>query len=510
MGKKKSALIIALMAALIVVLCFFSVVSFPYGDGINFFNSAVSMTGKDATLGGYLIDGTHYYGGGYSAVYYPEGVISSKQYEDDLAVLTGDACTEYEDKYVQYGSLYLEKETVCDGGTAPTEEFKASFASAVSALKERYGALGGKDVRLDVKDGLTVQIFLPQNLTGQTTGTAADGNGAVFSDLFTTLSYTGEFTVSYGSDASSATQILPENKRDVTIHDYVKSASVRSAADGTTYVVISFTKAGREAIKSATAGAGDSQATMFFNVGDNQAISLSVSEQIDQSALYISGGSLTGKVAQARAIVLANVLGGTQTDLSFNVGDYYFHEALFGNNALLLIYIAFGVCFVGMMLFFFIRYGKLGFAHLFSYLLFLFPVLLCVWAISFLGIGVDTVLALTIASVLLSMSNAAAYEYARKDYALGKTMASSVKAGYKKCFWHVFDLHVVIAILSFIVYGIGIAGLSTFGFVLGLATAFSGVCSLAINRLSWATMMAFTDRKGAFCRFKREEVEDDD
>ena len=89
-------------------------------------------------------------------------------------------------------------------------------------------------------------------------------------------------------------------------------------------------------------------------------------------------------------------------------------------------------------------------------------------------------------------------------------MTSSVKEGYKKSFWHVFDLHIVIAVLSFIVYGIGLSNLSLFAFILGLGTIFSGLACLGLNRLTWAAMMSFTPKKGAFCNFKREEVEDDD
>lgn len=509
MGKIKSAIVLALMAALIVVLCFFSTVSFPYGDGFSYFNSAVSMTAKDPTLGG-SVGGGDYYGGGYSAVYYPEGVISSAEYENDKAVLEGEDLAEYEGKYVAYGALYLDKEEVCGGGTAPTEAFKASFDSAVASLKARYSAFHAEGIRLDVADEYTVRVFLPQALVGQAPGDDLTANGGTFSDIFNALSYTGEFTVSYGSDEASATQILPEpNKRDAKIQDYVKRAYLRTDAAGTAYVAISFTQAGRAVIAEKTTGSDQTAATMYFKVGDDQVIALSVNAQIDQSTLYISGGNLTGKTAETRAILINDALKAPVSEISFTVDDIYTHEASFGNDALLFLYIAFGVCFVGMMIFFFARYGKLGFAHLFSFLLFFFSMLLCIWAIPFLNIGVGTVVAMLLASVILSVSNVISYESARKDYALGKTIVSSVKAGYKRTFWHVFDLHIVVAALSFIMYGIGIAGLSTFAFVLGLATAFSAVATMAINRLAWAAMMTFTERKGAFCRFRREEVEDD-
>lgn len=496
MGKKKSAVCLVLITLLIAVMCFFCTVSFGYDGGLHYFNSVVSLTEKDAALGGTLIDGETYVGGGYTAVYYPEGVISSKEYEDNLAGAEEDEKDEYAAKYVRHGAVYLEKETVTDGGETASEEFEQSFANTVAALKERYEALRVEGVRVDVSDDYTVRVFLPALMDAQ-------------SYTFTAFGYTGGFTIGYGSSLDSATQIMPTTKRDDTIGKYVKGASSRTGADGTSYVVIRFTKEGRAALKAATASASsDSSSTMYFKVGDNQAIGLTVSSEIDQDTLYISG-SFTAETAKTTAALIDNALNGTQTDLNLTVDDMYRLHATYGDGALLFLYISFAICFAGMMAFFFVRYRTLAFAHLFTYLLFLFSMLLCIWAIPFLYIGVGTVLALMLGSVLLSVSNAMAYEYARKEYALGKTIVSSVKTGYKKCFWHIFDIHIVLTALSFIVYGIALNGLSAFAFVLGLASAFSGVCALAIGRFMWAIMMAFTKKKGAFCNFVREEVDDE-
>ena len=60
MGKIKSAILLALMTILIAALCFISTVSFS--SGIKYFNSVVSLTEKDAYLGGNLVDGETYIG----------------------------------------------------------------------------------------------------------------------------------------------------------------------------------------------------------------------------------------------------------------------------------------------------------------------------------------------------------------------------------------------------------------------------------------------------------------
>ena len=119
-------------------------------------------------------------------------------------------------------------------------------------------------------------------------------------------------------------------------------------------------------------------------------------------------------------------------------------------------------------------------------------------------------LAVLFGAITLSVSDAMSYEYARKEYATGKTMTFAVKSGYKKCFFHIFDAHIVLAALGFITYFIALTELSVFAFTLGIGMFFAGLCSLAVNRFCWYIMMPFAKDKAKFCRFKREEVEEDD
>ncbi|MDE7192394.1 MAG: hypothetical protein K2O14_00355, partial [Oscillospiraceae bacterium] len=62
----------------------------------------------------------------------------------------------------------------------------------------------------------------------------------------------------------------------------------------------------------------------------------------------------------------------------------------------------------------------------------------------------------------------------------------------KKSFWHLFDIHIALAAFSFVLYAISLPALQAFAFTLGLGVLFSGVITLAIGRLNWACMMAFT------------------
>ena len=64
MNKTKSAICLVLITILIAVLCVASTVSFSYGtDGMHTYNSFIRVMDKDAGMGG-----------GYTAVYEPEGI----------------------------------------------------------------------------------------------------------------------------------------------------------------------------------------------------------------------------------------------------------------------------------------------------------------------------------------------------------------------------------------------------------------------------------------------------
>ncbi len=496
MGKTKSAICLTLITLVIAVLCIVCFVSFPCGE-IQYYNSLLSLADKDADLGGYLIGETAYVGGGYFVVYYPEGVISSREYEETSRDLTGDELDEYQDKYVSYanGAVYLEKEVVCEEGTSEVSEtFNEDFNRIVELMKERYESLHVEGTRLQIRDDYTIRAFLPSTMDASVSA-------------FRQFTYTGEFSVRAGSDEDSAEIVFPSQKGTKRTADYyVKSVSARSSG-GTDYLIFNMTDEGRQAIADATA---DATGYLYFYVGDNVVVSLTISEQIDQNSLAISGGFTSETSAIIAALIDTAIKSGESDDLALNMSEISFEKAGFGENALTLLYIAIGAISVAMIVFFLIRYRRLAFAHIYSYLVFLIAMTLCIWAGSALYIGVGTVAAVAITAFVLCLSNAISYEYARKEYEGGKTMTFSIKTGYRKCMWHIFDIHIVLAVLGLLIYLIALTELSIFGAVLALGAVFSGICSLLLNRFFWYIMMPFAKNQSKFCHFKRTEVDDDE
>lgn len=508
MSKIKSALALALITVVLLGLCFMCTVSFSYGtDNMYTFNSVISMMEKDSLLGGGLADGVNYVGGGYSAVFYPEGVISAQEYEDNLEELetasaeaaadkkdeAEKAVKEYKEKYTasESGSLYFETETVMEDGEI-SEEFGEKLSAACELMRSRLEQYRIEGARIDLRDGYTIEMYLPRLSGGQ----------AVAFGYFSAM---GEFTMAYGADEDSAQPL--QLKTGETVRDYVKGA--RAMNNGTTsFVAISFTKKGRSTVAGWTSGAAETNGNLYFYVGERAVVSLPVSEAIDQSTLYISG-SYTDDTARAVAVTIDTALKGTAPELTLTLGQATRLGASLGDLALPLLYAAFGVLFVGMMIFFFIRYRMLGFVQLYTFLIYFFPMVLCVWAVPMLHLGYETALAVLFGAALLSISQVMVYETAKKEFALGKNITVVVKTAYKKTFWHIFDLHIAVALLAVVTFLISLAELRVFALALTLAAVFSGLCALAVGRFLWAALMTFARNKGKFCNFRSEVQEDE-
>lgn len=512
MGKIKSAICLVLTTLVIVALGFICFVSFDYGEnGMHRFDSVISVIDKDANFGAEYGANGSYRGGGYSATFYPEGVITANEFDENCKAKTGDDLADYKEKYAipeeypdlceAYPNLRFEKEKALDGDKI-SAEFADKFAYAKDRLTARYTRMNITDLRVDVADDYTLHVFVPQS-----TGTA-NAYTATF-DLFSQM---GDLDILYGSSEDTATSIL---RADETIGDYVKSAGTAVDTNGTHFVTVRLTSLGKKTLASKTQGlSADSTGSIIFRIGGENVIpAISVSSPITNGVISFGNSSFDGVTATALATLIEETATcGVSIEGSFSLSaDHVVVEpALYGENATFYLYIAFGVLFVAMMAFFFARYGLLAFVHLYTYLIFLLVTILCMWAISFVTLSAATFAAILLSSLLLSVSQVFVYEEARKEYKTGKTIAACVKNAYKKCLWHIFDLHIIVAGVAFILYAIAFSQLAAFGFMLGLTAVFSGIASLALGRFFWAIMMSFTEKPGKFCNFKREEVEDND
>lgn len=307
MGKGKSVLLIVLVTIVLAGLLFIGFTP-SFAVGVSDFGSLLSNVDLGTDLGG-----------GYTTVYYPEGVMSASDYaiEDD----------ETQADYTQYKGIYLSNENYDADTQQVTEEFSSEFNKAYAALSYRYEQMGFVNASVVKENDYTIRVTIP-HLSDDT----------VLDTVFTQLSYSGSLHLS----DSEITTSNAERRAEVWDSSLVSSAGVVSAGDQGYAVTINFTAEGRAKFAELTAGmvsssdsssSSSSSGTLYIYVGMNQIITVSVSEEMDQDTIYISGSFTTREAAQSIASTINSVLNEDDVfDLNINYSYLYEFAPTMGEN----------------------------------------------------------------------------------------------------------------------------------------------------------------------------------
>ena len=475
MGKVKSVLLIVVVTAVLAGLLFIGFApSFPVGAK-DYFNSLLSNIELGTDLGG-----------GHYTVYYPEGVLSASDYKLEEP--------EEQQKYTQYGGIYLSNE-IYDGETVD-EEFAAEFERAAASIRTRYESMGFINTQFSVENDYTIRVAIP----------SVSANVSL-SNVLTQLAFAGSLHI---TDTAIATSTA-ERGAEVWGRDLVSSAGI-AGAEGNYAVAIRFTREGREKFASLTADMISSESTtLYVYVGINQILSVSISEEMDQSTIYISGSFDTREEAQAVASVINSVLDEEDVfDLSVTYSYIYDLAPTMGENTALWIAVSIGVLFLALIVVSLVKYKGMGLAFTYGFLTWMLALLLCVSLIGGIVVDFGGVLAIVLSSVLMAGFSYYAYRNIRGEFETGKTLTASIKAGFKKSIALTLDVHIVLALAALVLWLVSVGTVSFAALIFLLGTALSGVCTLLVTRFYLYMFMAQPSNKIAFCNFKREETEEDE
>ena len=490
MGKKKSAALIVLFTVVLVGLVFMSVASFPVSAVYNY-NSLLSMIDLSTDLGG-----------GYTAVYYPEGVISQEEYNALAADYEdkkdeADAPENPKDLYHQYGGVYIENESWNSDEEDVTEAFRNEFDSAFRALQNRFEQKSYSAYSIKLQDGYTIRVDVPYTDEDVTT-------------MFDTMAYGGRLTFTDGST----------NTMEAT-SEYIKGARVFNTANGYG-VAINFTGEGQKAFSELTSAmvssssedssSGSASATVYIRMGDNDVVSggVPISAAIDESSFSFSGAfSERGSAETIVAVINSALAEENVFDIGLDASRIATFEPTLGVNAALIAAIVFGALIVAMLIVSLVRFKGMGLAHLYGFLTYAVVFVLCLAFIDAVQLSVAGVIAIALSAAVMVFFNWYAFKNIREEFASGKTLTASVKAGYKKSLAFTIDAHIVLLLLSAALCLISTGTMFYAGLILVLGTVISAACTLAVTRFCLYVFLAQPKNKIAFCNLKREETEDE-
>ena len=301
MSKVKSAIITALLVAAIIVLGVFAVLSCPGpgSNGVEIYNGFL----------GNIRLGSEFTGEVYTMLY-PEGVISAADYHLGENDKDEDGNKTYEDKYVPYGGLYVEKAKLEDKELA--KELKDSVAKDAKILAQRFGAKGASSYSVSIVDDYAIKITLPTEFTYAAykdfeSNYDSSARSESLSNLSNTIQYlipNGALDVRNGKD-KTADSILDYKEKPV-FYSYFKSASVYSMA-GTHAIRIELTDSGYSKLNYALLNGGSGTAYLF--VGDQcLQLPLTMGSSLDDKTLMFTVTNNNRSYAEDLAVVLDSAI----------------------------------------------------------------------------------------------------------------------------------------------------------------------------------------------------------
>lgn len=495
MGKKKSVVLMSLLTIVIVVLCALTVLpSFAIPGSIKKWNPAVNQYDLGAELGG-----------SYYTYYYPEGVITETEFNNNLAGITDEEeKTEFVESYLPHGSLYLSKEedmNIVDGEEV-SADFTAAFNAAAAEISARYAARGYSDYRVAIVDDYAIRVEVP----------ASDVNAA---QVMSSFALTGEMTLEVGGE------LVEELKgKESKITDLIKKVSVKDRYD-VAYAQVKFTKAGKamldelkDTLSSSSEATSGEANTLNVMIGDTAVLQI-CSDHIDGNVAKVPMAYVENiDSVKMLSILMNSVLENGGFDIEFRplaTSEIRMSETANGNNVAVILYVAVAVVMLALMVASMIKMGKFGGVNTYTNLSYLIIVGLCFAFISegIFEITTGSILIFVIGLVLVNAINYFIYNAIKAEFESGKTVESAVKAGYNKTLGLVVDVYAVLllAALALLIGGAGVYTMALQAIICVITGAF---CNLLWGRAINYTFLSASKNKYKYFHFVREEDDDDE
>ena len=516
MNKVKSAIITALLAAAIFVLAFFALIPWSYNGGIKTFDSFVQ----------YIHLGSEFTGDAY-VMLYPEGVISTADYELVANDAENDDSKEYALKYEQCGGAYVEKEKIgyvydsnkeeyvkSDNAAEIKQAFIDSIAKDAAVLSKRYAEKGYTSYSVAVEDeGFAIKVTVPTNFT-YADYKNSEGSLSDISHTIQYFAYSGKLLLK-DSDSKTAHSILPSTYEDAS--SLFKSISVYSAA-GNYSIKMVFTNDGYEKLNDYI-NSGDESSTVYVYVGDyntNLNITSELFAGVSRNTLHVSfqDANIAKTYAEDYAILLNSARTGNYLTNKYNEGSASSDTSVialtpsFGKNAAIYLFVAVLLAIVAIIVLSIVKYKKLGIVNALMVLVYSLAMVtaLMLLEIQVTMAGVFTAL---LGLALLTFTNFRVFEAVRKETELGRTISAAVKTGYKKTIATILDMHIILIAASIILAFASVGELAACGFIFFIASVASYVLYW-FTRFMWYVISSLTKDKFEFCGYKREVYDDED
>ncbi len=514
MGKKKSVVFMTLITIVILVLCAliaFPKVNVPGSDKIKQWNPVAMQYDLGAE-----------FNGGHYAYYYPQGVITETEYNNNVDALEGDEKDEYVAAYKQISGSSLYFSTDADDcilasadATQVTDGFAAAFNKAVNIITERFAlraAETGSTYRVAVVDKYAIRVDLSatENTEGYTSESYALQAFAQFAKL-------DKLTIETGTDESTAlvSQLQDDGS---SVSDLIRSVSIKNKYNAA-FLKITFTSEGKEMLET-------------FNESEDTALNIMLGSEtlVPITKDYINTkNEVEIGIANEEDTLYADTLcillnsameqGGVdindkeETPLVLRaptqVSELNTYAPVYG-DVLIWVYVGILALILVALVYSVVAMGGFGVMNIYSALSYFVITALCfafitggVFAVTF-----GSVLVFFAGLLITTVLNGHIYSAIKAEAKLGKTIQSSVKGGYKKTLWTVIDTYAVL-VLAAVAMLIGAAGLQTIACQALICIVAGAFCNLLWDRAINVMLLSISKDKYKYFRLVREDDDDE-
>lgn len=248
-------------------------------------------------------------------------------------------------------------------------------------------------------------------------------------------------------------------------------------------VSVTFTKEGAKKFADLTGEAAGGDKKIYIYLGEisdsAEVLPLTCEQKITGGSTFISGESFkTMKDAEDYAL---KIMSGT-FNVELELLESSVVSATLGGQALKLAIIGGIVGMFLIMLILWLRYGDFGFLASFALVMYTVLMLFFLQAISFVQLTLPG-----LAGIILSIGMAVdgtviIFERVREEYRSGKKIPLSVKIGFKRAFWPIFDSNITTIITALVLYILGTASIQGFAITLLIGIVLSMFMNLVILR----------------------------
>lgn len=341
----------------------------------------------------------------------------------------------------------------------------ADMSKVVNMMRARLDSLGYSEATVDVQGSDKVRIEIPSVSNPEE---AAERLGATAQLQF--VDHQGNVIMTGDQISESTNEYGPTDKNS-------KSQN---------YVSLKFTEDGRQAFSAATATAAGLKSSGQNYIGimlDNEMIMTpSVNEKIDSDGCIITGGGADGNGwSRDDAKYYAEVISAGQLPFSLAQVELRSVSATLGDKALQTSINAALLGIILIMLFMLVVYrlpGLMADIALAAYL----AVVMLILANFHINLTLPGIAGIILSIGMAVDANVVIFERIKEELKLGKTVRSSIDAGFNRAVSAVIDSNVTTIIAAVILWVLGTGTIKGFGITLFIGTVISMISAVFLTK----------------------------